>query len=125
MLRPLFARRFPVHATESVQQLAKLIEPVLSRLPGADSQWVAQHFIGHGKRSYLVIPNLYGCDPNNEDEGTKAVAMNQLAILLVSLGLIRRPRGPRWWLLRKGELDQLKAEERAASDTDLSEIRKN
>jgi hypothetical protein len=41
------------------------------------------------------------------------------------MDLVRWPHRPRWWTLRKGELDKLKAEEKAASDTDLSQIRKD
>jgi hypothetical protein len=71
-----------------------------------------------------VIPNLYGCDPNNEDECRKALAMNQLAGVLDDMNLVRWPQRGTWWLLRKGELDKLKAEEALGSDTDLSHIRK-
>jgi hypothetical protein len=88
-------------------------------------EWVRRHFIYHKRTSYLVIPNLYSCDPKNEDECAKALAMNQLAGVLDDLDLVRWPQKPRWWTLRKGELDKLKAEEAAASDTDLSQIRKD
>src|SRR5262249_44653691 len=50
-------------------------------------------------------------------------AMNQLAGVLSDLDLVRWPeRGLRW--VRKSELERLKSEESATSDTDLSEIRK-
>ncbi len=42
--------------------------------------------------SYLVIPNLYSCDPKNEDECAKALAMNQLAGVLDDLDLVRWPQ---------------------------------
>ncbi|MEI9899756.1 MAG: hypothetical protein WDN31_05960 [Hyphomicrobium sp.] len=51
--------------------------------------------------------------------------MNQLAGVLDDMDLVRWPHRPRWWMFRKGELDKLKAEEAAASDTDLSQIRKD
>ena len=44
--------------------------------------------------------------------------------MLDDLDLVRWPRKRRW-TFRKGELDKLKAEEKAASDTDLSQIRKD
>jgi hypothetical protein len=88
-------------------------------------EWVRRHFIYHRRTSYLVIPNLYSCDPKNEDECAKALAMNQLAGVLDDMDLVRWPQKPRWWTFRKGELDKLKAEEAAASATDLSQIRKD
>jgi hypothetical protein len=50
--------------------------------------------------------------------------MNQLAGVLDDMDIVRWPQKPRWWTLRKGELDQLKAEEKIGSDTDLTDIRK-
>ena len=79
-----------------------------------------RHFIYHRNLSYLVIPNLYSCDPNNEDECAKALAMNQLAGVLDDMDLVRWPRARRWWRLRKNELAKFKAEESAGSDTDLT-----
>ncbi len=67
-------------------------------------------------------PQPYSCDPDNEDECRKALAMNQLAGVLDDLDLVRWPKKGPWWRLRKGgELDKLKKEEKAASDTDLTE----
>ena len=75
--------------------------------------------------SYLVIPNLYSCDPDNEDECDKALAMNQLAGVLDDMGLVRWPKKGHWWTIAQGgELDKLKHEESLGSDTDLTEIRK-
>jgi hypothetical protein len=91
---------------------------------GTDYEWVRGHFIHHNKASYLVIPNLYSADAANKDEAAKALAMNQLAGVLSDLDLVRWPERAHPWLLRKSELERLKAEERATSDTDLSEIRK-
>ena len=39
--------------------------------------------------------------------------MNQLAGVLDDLDLVRWPQRPRWWMLQKGELDKLKAEEKS------------
>jgi hypothetical protein len=91
---------------------------------GTDYEWVRGHFIHHNRASYLVIPNLYSADPENKEEAAKALAMNQLAGVLSDLDLVRWPEHARPWLLRKSELERLKAEESATSDTDLSEIRK-
>jgi hypothetical protein len=84
---------------------------------------VRRHFVHHNKASYLVIPNLYSCDPNNKEESAKALAVNQLAGVLSDLELVRWPkRGARWLWLRS-ELEALKREESFGSDTDLTEIR--
>jgi hypothetical protein len=107
-----------------VRQIRAAINTAIQRAPGANIEWVRRHFIYHRGGSYLVIPNLYSCDPKNEDECAKALAMNQLAGVLDDMDLVRWPHRPRWWSFRKGELDKLKAEESAASDTDLSDIRK-
>jgi len=111
-------------SSQVVRQIRGAINTAIQRAPGANIEWVRRHFIYHRGGSYLVIPNLYSCDPKNEDECAKALAMNQLAGVLDDMDLVRWPRRPRWWVLRKGELDKLKAEESAASDTDLSDIRK-
>ena len=37
------------------------------RAPGADLEWVRRHFVHHNRASYLVIPNLYSCDPDDKD----------------------------------------------------------
>ena len=108
-----------------IRQIRAAMNTAIERAPGASIEWVRRHFIYHRGASYLVIPNLYSCDPKNEDECAKALAMNQLAGVLDDMDLVRWPQRPRWWTLRKGELDKLKAEEKAASDTDLSQIRKD
>ena len=108
-----------------VRQIRSAINTAIARAPGANMEWVRRHFIYHRRTSYLVIPNLYSCDPKNEDECAKALAMNQLAGVLDDMDLVRWPQKPRWWTLRKGELDKLKAEEATASATDLSQIRKD
>jgi hypothetical protein len=112
-------------SSQVVRQIRAAVNTAMQRAGSADMEWVRRHFIYHKESSYLVIPNLYSCDPKNDDECAKALAMNQLAGVLDDLDLVRWPQKPRWWTLRKGELDKLKAEEAAASDTDLSQIRKD
>lgn len=107
-----------------VRQIRDAINTAIRRAPGASLEWVRRHFIYHKGVSYLVIPNLYSCDPRNEDEAAKALAMNQLAGVLDDLDLVRWPKKGRWWLLEKGELDELKKEEGGRSATDLTDIRK-
>ena len=108
------------------RQINDAIDTAVVRAPNANREWVRRHFIHHNKASYFVIPNLYSCDPNNEDEAAKALAMNQLAGVLSDLDLVRWPkRGIGWgWLRAPGELEELKREETYASDTDLSDARK-
>jgi hypothetical protein len=106
-----------------MRQTRAAIATAIARAPGANLEWVRRHFIYHKGVSYLVIPNLYSCDPNDEDESTKALAMNQLAGVLDDMGLVRWPQKS-WWYFGKNELDKLKAEEKLGSDTDLTEIRK-
>jgi hypothetical protein len=107
-----------------VRQIRSAINTAIERAPGANIEWVRRHFIYHRGGSYLVIPNLYSCDPKNEDECAKALAMNQLAGVLDDLDLVRWPHKGRWWTARKGELDKLKAEESQPSQTDLTNVRK-
>jgi hypothetical protein len=106
------------------RQIREAINTAISRAPGADMEWVRQHFVHHNKASYFVIPNLYSCDPGNKDESAKAMAVNQLAGVLGDLELVRWPRKGRWWLGEKNELAELKKEEGVASDTDLTAIRR-
>ena len=106
------------------RQIRGAIDTAINRAPGADLEWVRRHFVHHNKASYLVIPNLYSCDPKNKDESAKAMAVNQLAGVLSDLELVRWPKGGKKWLLQKNELRELKKEESQASDTDLTEIRK-
>lgn len=107
-----------------IRQINEAIEMAVARAPNADREWIRRHFIHHNKASYLVIPNLYSCDPNSPDEASKALAMNQLAGVLSDLDLVRWPKRGRWWLLEKNELQRLKKEESSGSDTDLTEVRK-
>jgi len=106
------------------RQIRSAIDTAIARAPGADLEWVRRHFIYHRGVSYLVIPNLSSCDPENEDECRKALAMNQLAGVLDDLDLVRWPKRGRWWMGEKNELEKLKREESLGSDTDLTEVRK-
>jgi hypothetical protein len=105
------------------RQINAAINTAIARA-GVDREWVQRHFIHHKRASYFVIPNLYACDPGNKQEAARALAMNQLAGVLSDLELVRWPNPPRWWLLRRSELEALKRDEAYASETDLSEIRK-
>jgi hypothetical protein len=107
-----------------IRQINDAINTAVARAPKADREWVRRHFIHHNKASYFVIPNLHSCDPNNEDEASKALAMNQLAGVLSDLELVRWPKPAHWWGLQKSELQKLKQEESLPSDTDLTDIRK-
>jgi hypothetical protein len=112
-------------SSQVIRQIRAAINTAIERAPGATLEWVRRHFIYHKETSYLAIPNLYSCDPKNEEESARALAMNQLAGVLDDLGLVRWPQRRKWWLFRKGELDKLKAEESQESQTDLSKIRKD
>jgi hypothetical protein len=108
------------------RQINEAIDTAIARA-GVDREWVHRHFIHHNENSYLVIPNLYAADPADEKESGRALAMNHLAGVLSDLGLVTWPDrgiglGP--LRLRRSELERLRREEKLASDTDLSEIRK-
>ena len=108
-----------------VRQIRDAINTAIRRSPNSSLEWVRRHFIYHKGVSYLVIPNLYSCKPDNGDECAKALAMNQLAGVLDDLDLVRWPKKGRWWLFEKGELDLLKKEESGRSATDLTDVRKD
>lgn len=110
-----------------IRQVNAALRTATARAPGADFEWVRRHFIHHRGAAYLVIPNLSSCDSSNPDEASKALAMNQLAGVLSDLDLVRWPDQALTAFgvsLTRSELQKLKAEERQASDTDLSDIRK-
>ena len=114
-----------------VRQISDAINTAIDRAPNANREWVRSHFIHHNKASYFVIPNLYSCDPANEEESRRGLAMNQLAGVLSDLELVRWPHQARRiglgdWKIKIGktELELLKADEVQASTTDLTEIRK-
>jgi hypothetical protein len=106
------------------RQIRSAIDTAVNRAPGADLEWVHRHFVHHNKASYLVIPNLYSCDPNDKEESARGLAINQLAGVLSDLELVRWPDRGRKWLLQKGELEKLRDEEAHASTTDLTAVRK-
>jgi hypothetical protein len=110
------------------RQVNEAIDTAVGRAPGANREWVRRHFISHHEASYLVIPNLYACNPEDKDECARGLALNQLVGVLTDLKLVHWPRrgvGPRWMRLRKSELERLKKEETYRSDTDLSDVRKH
>jgi hypothetical protein len=116
--------RFSGSMSRQIQDSIRVALNTAALRAGTDYEWVRRHFIHHNRASYLVIPNLYSADPENKDEGAKALAMNQLAGVLSDLDLVRWPDRAYPFLLQKSELARLKAEESATSDTDLSEIRR-
>lgn len=97
-------------------QIRDAMQTAIARAPNADMEWVRRHFIYHNHASYFVIPNLFSCDPENKDESSKALAMNQLAGVFDDLGLVRWPT--------PSEFKKLKQDETKQSMTDLTEIRK-
>ncbi|HEU4380846.1 MAG TPA: hypothetical protein VFR73_19940 [Hyphomicrobiaceae bacterium] len=103
------------------RQINAAIDTAIARA-NVTRDWIQGHFIHHKRASYLVIPNLYAADPNDEREKSRALAMNQLAGVLSDLGLVRWPRKGTWF--KRSELDELKEDEVHASTTDISEIRK-
>lgn len=108
------------------RQIRSAIDTAIARAPDANMEWVRQHFIYHRTASYLVIPNLYSVD--DKQEGTKALALNQLAGVLDDMDLIEWP-APGWprnsrRQLIKSELERLRIEEALPSSTDLTAIRK-
>jgi len=105
------------------RQINAAIDTAIARA-NVTRDWVQGHFIHHKRASYLVIPNLYSCDPNDESEKSRGLAMNQLAGVLSDLGLVRWPERANKWTFKKSELDILKEEEAHTSTTDLHEIRK-
>jgi hypothetical protein len=107
------------------RQIRDAIDTAINRAPDADLEWVRRHFVHHKSASYLVIPNLYSCDPDDKEEAAKGMAINQLAGVLSDLDLVRWPRRAKWWQSKKkGELISLKDEETGSSETDLTDIRK-
>jgi hypothetical protein len=119
---------------EVVHQIREAIRTVLSRTDSAAGiEWLRRHFIHHNKASYFIIPNLYSANADDPIESQRALAINQLAGVFSDLDLVRWPEKLSLWqrlrifktLRSKSELDLLKREESQASDTDLTDIRKN
>jgi len=106
-----------------IRQINEAIGTIVGRVPGVDRAWIRRHLVHHNDHSYLVIPNLYACDPTNLEEASKALAMNQLAGVLSDLDLVTWPTPARRWLLQKSELQKLKQEESLPSDSDLTSVR--
>lgn len=98
------------------RQVRDAMNTAIARSRDADMEWVRRHFIYHKGASYFVIPNLFSCDADNEDESSKALAMNQLAGVFDDLALVRWPSPKEFQVLRD--------EEKGDSATDLTNIRK-
>ncbi|MEZ5844330.1 MAG: hypothetical protein R3D27_11465 [Hyphomicrobiaceae bacterium] len=98
------------------RQIEDAINTAIARADGVDIEWVRRHFVHHHKASYLVIPNLFSTNPDDETETSRALAMNQLAGVLDDIGIVRWPT--------KRELKALRAEEEGQSMTDLTEVRR-
>ena len=73
----------------ALKSLRAAIGTAIMHAPNADFMWVRRHFIHHDGASYFVIPNLFSVDQQNVDEELRALAINQLAGVLVDLNLIR------------------------------------
>ena len=99
-----------------IDQVRKAMKTAIARAPNASMEWVRRHFIHHNKASYFVIPNMFSCNPDDKEEYSRALAMNQLAGVLDDLDLVRWPT--------KRELAKLKKEESKQSLTDLTGVRK-
>ena len=117
---------------EVIRQIREAIRTVLSRTDErAGIEWLRRHFIHHNKASYFVIPNLYSANSDDPVESQRALAINQLAGVFNDLDLVRWPAKLSLWQRRwkfwkrRTELDILKEEEALASDTDLTQIRKD
>jgi len=97
-----------------VRQLSAALETAIARAPDADLEWVRRHLVHHRGTSYLVIPNLYSCQDDRNEE-LRALAMNQLAGVLDDLKLVVA--------LTESELKEFGKEEQRASFTDLGPYR--
>ncbi len=97
-----------------VRQLAAALETAIARAPDADLEWVRRHFVHHRGTSYFVIPNLYSCREDKNEE-LRALAMNQLAGVLDDLKLVVA--------LSEDELKQFGEEEKRPSYSDLGPYR--
>ena len=109
---PVSKLRLPSGAV--VRQLASAISTAIARAPGADLEWVRRHFLHHGGASYFVIPNLYSCS-KEKDEELKALAINQLAGVFDDVDLVRA--------LTREEFEKFGEEEKRRSFTDLGYYR--
>lgn len=105
-----------------IRHLVGAIKTAIARAPGADLEWVRQHLIHHNGASYFVIPNLFRCgrDPNQDPEAQKTeekkgLAINQLVGVLDDLRLVVA--------LTPDELKKFGEEEARESYSDLSQFR--
>lgn len=121
----------PKPSASLIRQIRSVIDTARARSKHKDLSWIAGHVVHHKRNAYLVIPNLYSCDPAKPDEQQDALAMNQLAGVLSDLGLVRWPRKSRFcWFnvgpvhLFEDELEKLRREETGTNYTDLTEIRR-
>lgn len=105
---PVSKLRLPTGAV--VRQLASAISTAVARAPGADLEWVRRHFVHHGRSSYFVIPNIYSCS-TDRDEELRALAINQLAGVFDDVDLVR--------VLTEEEFMKFGEEEKRRSFTDL------
>lgn len=101
---------------EERRQIEDAISTAVARAENADMEWVRRHFVYHNKASYLVIPNLYSCNPEDKVESSRGLAMNQLAGVLDDMGIVRWPTEKEFLKLRK--------DEELSSLTDLTDIRR-
>ena len=86
----------------ALRHIAAALHTALERAPGADLEWLRQHFVHHAGVTYFVIPNL-GSMPNisgapilagvpageHQALELRAMALNQLAGVLEDIRLIR------------------------------------
>jgi hypothetical protein len=76
-------------ALSATEALRAAIKIAVMAAPGTHLDWVRQHLIHHDGASYFVIPSLHAVDANDRDAELRAVAINQLAGVLVDLKLVR------------------------------------
>jgi hypothetical protein len=81
----------------ALRHIGSAFRSVLERAPGADLEWLRQHFVHHASATYFVIPNLSivpnsssepGKDSDQKSLELRAMALNQLAGVLEDVGLI-------------------------------------
>ncbi len=101
---------------------------------GADIIWVRKHLVHHGNTSYFVVPDFAWSNDQDDKEAKRAIAVNQLAGVLLNLGVTKQltPGWPKrqpygiwgrtWWRPIRGQLEKIIAEESLSSDTDLKQI---
>lgn len=112
--------RLHLPSKDVVRQLAAAFQTAVARAPDANLEWVRQHFIHHNGFSYFITPNIYGVvqseSPQSKKEEKWALALNQLAGVMVDVRLVRA--------VNKKELEDFLKEEARSSLSDLSSARK-